>query len=144
MLISIVHKKKFVHWYAKFIYHHQTLACEKLEVTFNLQMFATNLIVWNLTYKKVFWHLKKRKGPMNIARFNLTALFSYSSFNQNFFAPKVGNWWKNFALLITKKCWVCVRGKNWSQWAIFGSQYTRRNETMFFHRKHINLIFELK
>ena len=45
MLISIVHKNKFVHWYAKFIYHHQTLACEKLEVTFNLQMFATNLIV---------------------------------------------------------------------------------------------------
>ena len=45
MLIFMVHKKKFVHWYAKFIYHHQSLACEKLEVTFNLQMFATNLIV---------------------------------------------------------------------------------------------------
>lgn len=41
----LVHKKKSVHWYAKFIYHHQSLASEKLEVTFNLQMFATNLIV---------------------------------------------------------------------------------------------------
>ena len=41
----LVHKKKSVHWYAKLIYHHQSFASEKLEVTFNLQMFATNLIV---------------------------------------------------------------------------------------------------
>ena len=32
-------------WYAMSSYHHQSLACEKLEVTFSLQMFATNLIV---------------------------------------------------------------------------------------------------